>query len=1032
MTLLPRCVTFLLTLLLPLLTLTSLRGEEIKLNGQTFVLPDGFTIEEVASPKLAPRPITASFDEAGNLYVADSSGSNDPVQKQLEEKPHRILRLSDADRDGVFDKSEVFADKFMFPEGTLWHDGSLYVSAPPSIWKLTDRDGDGVAEERTEWFQGKTLTGCANDLHGPYLGRDGWIYWCKGAFAEQNYTLPNGKPFSTRASHIFRCRPDGSGLEPVMTGGMDNPVDVVSTRTGERFFTTTFLVHPGDGKRDGIIHAIYGGVYGKDHGVLEGHPRTGDLLPPLSHLGAAAPCGLEVKDNVSWGEDYAENIFACCFNMHKVTRERLTPIGGTYHSESTDFLVSSNVDFHPTDILEDADGSLLVVDTGGWYKLCCPTSQFHKPDILGAIYRIRRSDQKYDSAARSIGIELPKTDAAELLKIFKSAQPVLRQSAVQQLRRLGETAVSEIAKELDNEKNSKEVKQDLLWTLAGIESSKARKVIRECRFDDNSLAHTQSTIISLHRDKEATATLVHNLQLGGGATRAALEGLGRVGAAEAIPEISSLKPTDAHTEHSVVYALYEIGNVDSLLQQKNSSRPDLVWTAIEMLNPDKVQVSEVLKLLNDEATRSRALRLIDIHSDWSDSLVDYTVALAKSDSIAKSQILPSLLRRITKTSEGRKLLISLLEDPIPLGESNSRRLALSVISESGEKPLQADIAAVLVNLTEKQTWASRDGEIGELLSLVSEMGIPNEELARLKKAAQSIYPRSELAPEDFLYLVWATTAGTKLNDLEMSMVQRSLQSNMPSEQRSLAINILDRVDLSETEYENLAAQTNEINLIDLPRFVGLFTRTKSSKVGMKLLNSVRQRVATGAVNPELLKGPLKNYDASIQNELAALGELFQKSRIDQVAKLEKIYAAMQPGDSRRGHQIFQSTKASCISCHTMGYLGGKVGPDLSKIGDIRTDKDLLEAIVFPSVSFVRSYEAVSVVTKDGEVVSGIIRDQNSLSIQLATNATDVKTILRSDIEEMQPSPVSIMPSGFDQQLTPQDLADLIAYLKSPK
>ena len=111
-------------------------------------------------------------------------------------------------------------------------------SAPPSIWKLTDTDGDGVADQRVEWFQGKTLTGCANDLHGPYLGPDGWIYWCKGAFAEQTYERPGKKPFVTRAAHIFRCRPDGTGIEPVMTGGMDNPVDVAFTPGGERIFTT--------------------------------------------------------------------------------------------------------------------------------------------------------------------------------------------------------------------------------------------------------------------------------------------------------------------------------------------------------------------------------------------------------------------------------------------------------------------------------------------------------------------------------------------------------------------------------------------------------------------------------------------------------------------------------------------------------------------------------------------------------------------------------------------------------------------------
>ena len=52
--------------------------------------------------------------------------------------------------------------------------------------------------------------------------------------------------------------------------------------------------------------------------------------------------------------------------------------------------MSDSRDFHPTDVIEDADGSLLVIDTGPWYKLCCPTSQLAKPEVLGAIYRIRR------------------------------------------------------------------------------------------------------------------------------------------------------------------------------------------------------------------------------------------------------------------------------------------------------------------------------------------------------------------------------------------------------------------------------------------------------------------------------------------------------------------------------------------------------------------------------------------------------------------------------------------------------------------
>ena len=196
------------------------------------------------------------------------------------------MRLEDTDGDGKFDKKTVFADRMMFPEGTMWLGGSLYVSAPPSIWKLTDSDGDGMAEKRVEWFQGKTLTGCANDLHGPYLGPDGWIYWCKGAFAEQTYTRPGKPPFVTRAAHIFRCRTDGTGIEPIMTGGMDNPVDVAFTPGGEPIFTTTFFVHPGGGQRDGLVHAIYGGIYGKVHDPIfqPAHRWT----EPRSH--AAATC----------------------------------------------------------------------------------------------------------------------------------------------------------------------------------------------------------------------------------------------------------------------------------------------------------------------------------------------------------------------------------------------------------------------------------------------------------------------------------------------------------------------------------------------------------------------------------------------------------------------------------------------------------------------------------------------------------------------------------------------------------------------
>ena len=254
-----------------------------------------------------------------------------------------------------------------------------------------------MADQRVEWFQGKTLTGCANDLHGPYPGPDGWIYWCKGAFAEQTYERPGqaavrhpGGPHLPLPARRHRHRA-GDDRRHGQPGRRRRSRPAASGSSPPRSSQ-----HPGGGQRDGLIHAIYGGIYGKVHDPIfePAHKWTGpEVMPVLLHMGPAAPCGLTRYESDAFGTDYQDNLFACYFNLHKVGRHVLTPQAARRsRRKDEDFVASPDLDFHPTDVLEDADGSLLVVDTGGWYKLCCPTSQLHKPDVLGAIYRVRRKD----------------------------------------------------------------------------------------------------------------------------------------------------------------------------------------------------------------------------------------------------------------------------------------------------------------------------------------------------------------------------------------------------------------------------------------------------------------------------------------------------------------------------------------------------------------------------------------------------------------------------------------------------------------
>src|SRR5438034_11289338 len=91
-----------------------------------FQVPPGFVVEQVAGPPLVRYPLFACFDNEGRLYVAEGTGQNVSGKEIVGKKMGRIVILEDKDGDGKFDTSRVFADGLVFPQGVLWHDGSVY------------------------------------------------------------------------------------------------------------------------------------------------------------------------------------------------------------------------------------------------------------------------------------------------------------------------------------------------------------------------------------------------------------------------------------------------------------------------------------------------------------------------------------------------------------------------------------------------------------------------------------------------------------------------------------------------------------------------------------------------------------------------------------------------------------------------------------------------------------------------------------------------------------------------------------------
>ena len=350
-------------------------------------LPEGYTLSIAAAAPLVLHPIMGCLDDKGRLFMGDGVGVNWNKAQLEANPPNRVLMLEDTDNDGAFDKSTVFADKMTFPQGAAWLDGSLYVCSPPGLWKLTDTNNDGVADQGEMIVSGFDYTGNAADVHGPFLHPNGRLYWCHGRKGHKATDRDGKVVHEGLACGVWSCKPDGRDLQWHSLGCGDNPVEVDFTPDGDVIgVQNLYYTNP---RGDTLVHWLYGGVYERSDQLkaIEGLPRTLEHMPVMYNFGHVA-----VSGSCFW-KSYGSaplQFMVTHFNTQRVVRMGLTPDGSTYKATENEFLKLHSPDIHFTDVMEDPrDGSLLVVDTGGWFRIGCPSSLMAKPDIAGAIYRVK-------------------------------------------------------------------------------------------------------------------------------------------------------------------------------------------------------------------------------------------------------------------------------------------------------------------------------------------------------------------------------------------------------------------------------------------------------------------------------------------------------------------------------------------------------------------------------------------------------------------------------------------------------------------
>jgi putative heme-binding domain-containing protein len=194
----------------------------------------------------------------------------------------------------------------------------------------------------------------------------------------------------------------------------------------------------------------------------------------------------------------------------------------------------------------------------------------------------------------------------------------------------------------------------------------------------------------------------------------------------------------------------------------------------------------------------------------------------------------------------------------------------------------------------------------------------------------------------------------------------------------------------------------------------------------ELLSAVESgTVGRNEVSPASRQRLLKDPHLELQKRAQALWQgATSGNRAGVLAKYQS--ATTLPGDPARGANVFGST---CATCHFLRGQGHEVGPNLAALAG-KSPSDFLTAILDPNAAVEPRFIAYNIETKDGRSLSGIVNAETATTLTVVQGGGIQERILRSDIEEIRASGLSLMPEGLEQNLGPQELADLIAFLKT--
>ncbi|MEI6236122.1 MAG: PVC-type heme-binding CxxCH protein [Planctomycetota bacterium] len=953
-------------------------------------VPDGFHVSLIAGEPDLVQPSAFEFDDRGRLWVAEYKSY--PVWKP--EGRDRILIFEDTKHDGHFDKRTVFWDKGNYLSGFALGFGGVWVCCAPNLFFIPLNADDTPGEPQVV-LDGWGTGGKHNVINSLTWGPDGWLYGCSGITGPGRVGKP-GTPDDERipiSCGVWRYHPTKKIFETVLQG-TTNPWGIDFDDWGQMFICNTVIGH--------LWHVVPGmhtqRMFGEDYNkyVYDLLPMCADHIhwaggswqssrggkgPHDATGGGHSHCGAMIYSGDNWPDQYRNTFFTINTHGNRINNDILKRSGSGYvATHGADILFANDELFRGTAIHSGPDGSVFFAD---WNQ----GGECHTGDLksTGRIFRMTYGDLKPWSG------DISKLSDDELVKLqshkndwfVRHARRVLQERAAKGVNaNTGGALLS-----MFHTSQTAPLKLRALWALHSMGATDDDLLVQRLKHEDENIRAWTVRLLSDY-GSPSDAALAQFLVMAK-SDPSSLVRLHLASALQKLPVEVNAMPGKV-SRLNILQALLAHGEDAS-----DTTLPLMYWYALEPHIPKNPLRAPLVGLrgqipLVREFTARRATELSP-----GSGLDVLNYAASDAEKAKASGADAAVLARLDASQASVMTgILTALKGQRDLKAPFSWKALISKLAASSN----ADVRKLALKLAFMFGDASAQEKC---LALAADTKVPLKE--REDAIELLVQSHSEKAAPLLLDLL-------KEPDLRVTAIRGLAVFDDPKTSAAI-LAIYQQLSLAEKSEALTTLGARPANAR------ALLEALKNKTVAKEDLNAFTIRYLENANVPELNAWLKANWGGVKQTSETL------KASIAKYTKLIKD-AGPQAADAKRGHEVFKKT---CYTCHTLFGEGGKVGPDLTGSGRANLDYLMLN-VVDPNALVANEFMVNIVKTKDGRMLSGLIRNDREKTFDLIT-PNEILTLSKSDVTSKKRIETSMMPEGILDTLKEQDVIDLAAYLR---